>query len=83
MTVMTFGWVCLQQNKKSAVRPPLWFIYVPTSRQGKVKNPFPNVDAHSGQLMNFYGLKEQNFYTVGRATGMGSFGLGARRRGNQ
>ncbi|CAJ1436655.1 unnamed protein product [Effrenium voratum] len=33
-------------------------------KQGKVKNPFPNVDAHSGQLMNFYKLKEQNFYTV-------------------
>eukprot|EP00928_Gymnodinium_smaydae_P051353 TRINITY_DN3489_c0_g1_i2.p1 TRINITY_DN3489_c0_g1~~TRINITY_DN3489_c0_g1_i2.p1 ORF type:complete len:471 (-),score=132.59 TRINITY_DN3489_c0_g1_i2:190-1602(-) len=31
---------------------------------GKVKNPYPNVDAHSGQLMYFYGLKEQNYYTV-------------------
>jgi len=33
-------------------------------KTGKVKNPFPNVDAHSGQLMNFYGLKEENIYTV-------------------
>merc|ERR1712113_774004 len=33
-------------------------------KQGKVKNPYPNVDAHSGQLMNFYNLKEQNYYTV-------------------
>jgi len=33
-------------------------------KTGKVKNPYPNVDAHSGQLMNFYGLKEENFYTV-------------------
>jgi len=33
-------------------------------KKGKVKNPFPNVDAHSGQLMFFYGLKEQNYYTV-------------------
>merc|ERR1712226_1593531 len=33
-------------------------------KTGKVKNPFPNVDAHSGQLMNFYGLTEENFYTV-------------------
>jgi len=33
-------------------------------KTGKVKNPFPNVDAHSGQLMNFYGLKEDNIYTV-------------------
>jgi len=33
-------------------------------KTGKVKNPFPNVDAHSGQLMYFYNLKEENFYTV-------------------
>lgn len=33
-------------------------------KTGKVKNPYPNVDAHSGQLMHFYGLKEQNYYTV-------------------
>jgi len=31
---------------------------------GKVKNPFPNVDAHSGQLMYYYNLKQQNYYTV-------------------
>jgi citrate synthase len=31
---------------------------------GKVKNPFPNVDAHSGQIMRYYGLMEQNYYTV-------------------
>merc|ERR1712217_573191 len=33
-------------------------------KQGKVKNPYPNVDAHSGQLMYYYNLKEQNHYTV-------------------
>lgn len=33
-------------------------------RQGKTKNPFPNVDAHSGVLLQHYGLVEQNFYTV-------------------
>lgn len=33
-------------------------------KKGKVKNPNPNVDAHSGQLMYYYGLKETNFYTV-------------------
>merc|ERR1712194_333316 len=33
-------------------------------KTGKAKNPFPNVDAHSGQLMNFYNLKEENIYTV-------------------
>ena len=31
---------------------------------GKVKNPFPNVDAHSGQLLMHYGLVEYDFYTV-------------------
>jgi len=39
---------------------------IPTvlEKGGKVKNPFPNVDAHSGQLMYFYNLREQNYYTV-------------------
>lgn len=31
---------------------------------GKVKNPWPNVDAHSGALLVHYGLKEHEFYTV-------------------
>lgn len=31
---------------------------------GKVKNPWPNVDAHSGAILIHYGLKEYNFYTV-------------------
>lgn len=31
---------------------------------GKVKNPWPNVDAHSGTLLIHYGLKEYDFYTV-------------------
>ncbi|KAG9554264.1 hypothetical protein KCV04_g19740, partial [Aureobasidium melanogenum] len=31
---------------------------------GKTKNPYPNVDAHSGVLLQYYGLTEQNFYTV-------------------
>mmetsp|Transcript_98992 Transcript_98992/g.255949 ORF Transcript_98992/g.255949 Transcript_98992/m.255949 type:complete len:469 (-) Transcript_98992:260-1666(-) len=33
-------------------------------KSGKVKNPFPNVDAHSGQLMYYYNLKQENYYTV-------------------
>lgn len=32
--------------------------------QGKAKNPWPNVDAHSGVLLQFYGLKEMSYYTV-------------------
>jgi citrate synthase len=31
---------------------------------GKVKNPWPNVDAHSGALLVHYGLTEYNYYTV-------------------
>lgn len=31
---------------------------------GKVKNPWPNVDAHSGVLLRYYGLNEMNYYTV-------------------
>lgn len=31
---------------------------------GKVKNPWPNVDAHSGSLLVHYGMVEYEFYTV-------------------
>ena len=31
---------------------------------GKVKNPWPNVDAHSGALLVHYGLREYEYYTV-------------------
>lgn len=31
---------------------------------GKIKNPWPNVDAHSGALLLYYGFKEYEFYTV-------------------
>jgi citrate synthase len=31
---------------------------------GKVKNPWPNVDAHSGAILVHYGLKEYGYYTV-------------------
>jgi citrate synthase len=31
---------------------------------GKIKNPWPNVDAHSGALLLHYGLNEYDFYTV-------------------
>ncbi len=42
--------------------------------QGKAKNPWPNVDAQSGVIQWYYGLKEYDFYTVlfgvGRALGI-------------
>lgn len=39
---------------------------VPTilTQHGKTKNPFPNVDAHSGCLLQHYGLVEEDYYTV-------------------
>lgn len=42
-------------------------------KQGKTKNPWPNVDAHSGVLLTHYGLTEHNFYTVlfGVSRGLG------------
>ena len=30
----------------------------------KIKNPWPNVDAHSGALLIHYGMEEYDFYTV-------------------
>ncbi|MBN1301410.1 MAG: citrate (Si)-synthase [Melioribacteraceae bacterium] len=42
--------------------------------QGKAKNPWPNVDAQSGVIQWYYGLKEYEYYTVlfgiGRALGV-------------
>jgi len=50
--------------------------------QGKTKNPWPNVDAHSGCLLQYYGMKEENFYTVlfgvSRALGVLSAGVWSR-----
>jgi len=31
---------------------------------GKAANPYPNVDAGSGALLNYYGITEKEFYTV-------------------
>jgi citrate synthase len=42
--------------------------------QGKAKNPWPNVDAHSGVIQWHYGVTEYDYYTVlfsiGRAIGV-------------
>ncbi|AGO09994.1 AaceriAAR004Cp [[Ashbya] aceris (nom. inval.)] len=34
------------------------------TEHGKTKNPWPNVDSHSGVLLQYYGLTEASFYTV-------------------
>jgi citrate synthase len=58
--------------KKHMPNDPLvntvWKIFetVPPILQslGKIKNPWPNVDAHSGALLLHYGMKEYEYYTV-------------------
>jgi citrate synthase len=46
----------------------VWNIYeaVPPilGSKAKIKNPWPNVDAHSGALLVHYGMVEYEFYTV-------------------
>lgn len=55
------------------------------SQTGKVKNPWPNVDAHSGVLLQYYGIKEDRFYTVlfgvSRSLGVLSQGVWSRALG--
>ncbi len=34
------------------------------TQHGKTKNPWPNVDSHSGVLLHHYGFTEQDYYTV-------------------
>jgi len=44
------------------------------TEHGKTKNPYPNVDSHSGVLLMHYGFKQFDYYTVlfgvGRAFGV-------------
>ena len=60
---------------------------VPTvlKEQGKAKSPAPNVDAISGTLQYYYGLREFDFYTVlfgvGRALGVTANYIWARALG--
>ncbi|BAV04307.1 citrate synthase [Filimonas lacunae] len=62
----------MEFGKKHMPNDPLvqtvWNIYdtVPPilTALGKVKNPWPNVDAHSGALLVHYGMNEYEFYTV-------------------
>jgi citrate synthase len=62
----------MEFGKKHMPNDPLvntvWTIYdvVPTilGSKAKIKNPWPNVDAHSGALLVHYGMVEYEFYTV-------------------
>jgi citrate synthase len=57
-----------QNIKGDDVVETIWNIFevVPPILEslGKVKNPWPNVDAHSGALLVHFGLTEYSFYTV-------------------
>ncbi|GIL70561.1 hypothetical protein Vretimale_3685 [Volvox reticuliferus] len=54
-------------------------------KTGKIKNPWPNVDAHSGVLLQYYGITEENYYTVlfgvSRALGVLAQGVWSRALG--
>jgi citrate synthase len=59
---------CEENVKDDDLVNIVWNIFevVPPilSSLGKVKNPWPNVDAHSGAVLLHYGMKEYNYYTV-------------------
>merc|ERR1712151_1149888 len=44
------------------------------TKHGKTKNPYPNVDSHSGVLLWHYGFTQYEYYTVlfGVSRGMGA-----------
>jgi citrate synthase len=62
----------MEFGKKHMADDPLvqtvWNVYevVPPILQSvaKIKNPWPNIDAHSGALLVHYGMIEYEFYTV-------------------
>lgn len=55
----------LPNDKMFKLVSQLYMLVPPIlTETGKVKNPWPNVDAHSGVLLQYYGMKEMNYYTV-------------------
>lgn len=78
-----------QYIKDSDLITTVWKIFdvVPPILQGlgKVKNPWPNVDAHSGALLVHYGFSEYSYYTVlfgvSRALGVLAAGIWSRALG--
>ncbi len=78
-----------QYIQNSDLISTVWKIFdvVPPILQGlgKVKNPWPNVDAHSGALLVHYGFSEFSYYTVlfgvSRALGVLAAGIWSRALG--
>ena len=62
---MDFGKKYIENDDVFSIVESL-FNVVPSvlKEHGKAKNPWPNVDAASGSLLYYYGLKEFNYYTV-------------------
>jgi citrate synthase len=77
LAILAFG-------EKNTPRNPLFKTVVTASRTvpdilmegGKVKNPWPNVDAINGALFHHYGVTEIDFYTVFFAVAL-SLGISA------
>ncbi|XWO13321.1 Citrate synthase 2 [Candidatus Hepatincola sp. Pdp] len=55
-------------NISNSLLQTVWDVYevAPSilSKVGKIKNPYPNVDAHSGAMLHSFGFENSNFYTV-------------------
>ena len=62
---MDFGKKYIEDDDVFSIVESL-FNVVPSvlKEHGKAKNPWPNVDAASGSLLYYYGLKEFKYYTV-------------------
>ena len=55
----------LPEDKLFKLVSKLYMLVPPILQEaGKVRNPWPNVDAHSGVLLRHYGVAEMSFYTV-------------------
>ena len=62
---MDFGENYIRNDDIFSIVQSLFKVVPPVLlEQGKAKNPWPNVDAASGSLLYYYGLKEFNYYTV-------------------
>ncbi len=62
---MKFGQEHIHNDAVFKIVETLFEVVPPVlNEHGKAKNPWPNVDAVSGSLLYYYGLKEFNYYTV-------------------
>ena len=63
--LMDFGKEHIKDDEIFNIVKSLFEVVPPVlEKHGKAKSPWPNVDAASGSLLYYYGLKEFNYYTV-------------------